>query len=57
MRGGKSPLELFSLHPDGMRFAVLKAPEDSEQTGTTQVTLVTNWFDEVRRRDASAGQN
>ncbi len=47
----------FALHPDGKRFAVLKAPEDSEQTGTRQVTLVLNWFDEVRRRVASAGQN
>ncbi len=50
-------MELFSLHPDGMRFALLKAPEDSEQTGTTQVTLVTNLFGEVRRRITSAGQN
>lgn len=47
----------FDLHPDGKRFAVLKTPEDSEQTGPTQVTLVTNWFDEVRQRVASAGQN
>ncbi len=47
----------FALDPDGKRFAVLKAPEDSEQTGPTQVTIVLNWFDEVRRRVASAGQN
>ena len=47
----------FALHPDGKRFAVLKTPEDSEQIGTTQVTLVTNWFDGVRRRVAAAGQN
>ena len=47
----------FDLHPDGKRFAVLKAPEDSEQTGPTHVKLILNWFDEVRRRVASAGQN
>ena len=47
----------FALHPDGKRFAVLKAPEDSEQTGPTHVNLILNWFDEVRRRVASAGQN
>ena len=47
----------FALHPDGKRFAVLKAPEDSKQTGPTHVNLILNWFDEVRRRVASAGQN
>ena len=47
----------FDLHPDGKRFAVLKAAENSEQTGPTQVTLVLNWFDEVRRRLASPGRN
>ena len=47
----------FALHPNGKRFAVLKAPEDSEQTGPTHVNLILNWFDEVRRRVASAGQN
>ncbi len=47
----------FDLHPDGKRFAVLKATEESEQTRLTQVIFVLNWFDEVRRRVASAGQN
>ena len=47
----------FDLHPDGKRFAVLKAPEDSKQTGPTHVNLILNWFDEVRRRVAAAGQN
>jgi len=47
----------FSLHPDGKRFAVLKAQETLEQTGSTHVNLILNWFDEVRHRVASAGQN
>ncbi len=47
----------FALHPDGKRFAVLKAAEDTEAQEVTHVNLVTNWFDEVRRRVASAGQN
>ena len=50
----------FDLHPDGKRFAVLKAPEGirSRPWLSTHVNLVIlNWFDEVRRRVASAGQN
>ncbi len=47
----------FGLHPDGKRFAVLKVAEDTAAQEVTHVNLVTNWFDEVRRRVASAGQN
>ena len=47
----------FALHPDGKRFAVLKVPEDTEAQKVTHVNLVLNWFDEVRRRVAAAGQN
>ena len=47
----------FALHPDGKRFAVLKATEGTEEVALDHLTLVTNWFDEVRRRIASAGQN
>ncbi len=47
----------FGLHPDGKRFAVLKATEGTEEVALDHLTLVTNWFDEVRRRVASAGQN
>ena len=47
----------FAPHPDGKRFAVLKATESSEEASLHHINLVTNWFDEVRRRVASAGQN
>ena len=47
----------FALHPDGNRFAVLKAGEGTEVQEVTHVNVVLNWFDEVRRRVASAGQN
>ena len=47
----------FALHPDGKRFAVLKAEEDTEAPDVTHVNLVLNWFDDVRRRVAAAGQN
>ena len=45
----------FALHPDGKRFAVIKTTGDSE-AALDHLTLVTNWFDEVRRV-TSAGQN
>ena len=47
----------FGLHPDGKRFAVLKAAEDTEAQEVTHVNIVTNWFDEVSRLVASAGGN
>ena len=45
------------LHPDGKRFAVLKAAKNTEALEVTHVNLILNWFDEVLRRVASAGQN
>ena len=37
---------------------MLKLEAASEgETDRTHLTFVTNWFDEVRRRVASAGQN
>ena len=39
----------FDLHPDGNRFAVLKAP-DTEETPVNKVNIVLNWFDELKRR-------
>ena len=53
-RGGQRN---FALYPDGKRFAVLKATESSEEAVLDHIDLVTNWFDEVRRRAAAAGQN
>ena len=54
---GRGFAQNFALHPDGKRFAVLKAAEDTEAPDVTHVNLILNWFDEVRRRVASAGQN
>ncbi len=47
----------FALHPDGKRFAVFKAAEDTPVQEVTHVNVILNWFAEVRRRVASAGQN
>lgn len=39
----------FDLHPDGKRFAVLKAPAASE-SAPGKVTLILNFFDELRTK-------
>ncbi len=45
----------YDVAPDGRRFLFIKESED--QTAANQLNVVLNWFDEVRRRVASAGQN
>ena len=40
----------FDLHPDGKRFAVLKAPGTEQAAAVNKVNIVLNWFDELRRR-------
>ena len=39
----------FDLHPDGQRFAVLKTPDSPAKTKLDTVTLIFNFFDELRR--------
>ena len=39
----------FDLHPDGKRFAVLKAPESQSEAKADKVVLILNFFDELRR--------
>jgi eukaryotic-like serine/threonine-protein kinase len=40
----------FDLHPDGKRFAVLKAPGAGERTPLNKVIFIFNFFDELRRK-------
>jgi len=40
----------FDLHPDGKRFAVLKAPGAEQAAGVNKVNFIFNFFDELRRR-------
>ncbi len=40
----------FDLHPDGKRFAVLKAPGTEQAAAMNKVSFVFNFFDELRRR-------
>ncbi len=45
----------FDLHPDGQRFAVLKAPAAAEAAPVNKVTFIFNFFDELRRKAPPAG--
>jgi eukaryotic-like serine/threonine-protein kinase len=40
----------FDLHPDGKRFAVLKAPDTERNTAVNKVNFIFNFFDELRRK-------
>jgi eukaryotic-like serine/threonine-protein kinase len=40
----------FSLHPDGKRFAVLKAPPATDAPPINKVSFIFNFFDELRSR-------
>jgi Tol biopolymer transport system component len=40
----------FDLHPDGKRFAVLKAPGTEQAGALNKVNLIFNFFDELRLR-------
>jgi hypothetical protein len=45
------------LAPDGKRFAVFPRPEaTSEQKGSVHVTVLLNFFDELRRRVPPGGK-
>jgi Tol biopolymer transport system component len=40
----------FDLHPDGKRFAVLKAPGTQQNLVVNHVSFIFNFFDELRRK-------
>ena len=46
----------FDLHPDGNRFAVLKAPGTEETAAVNKVSFIFNFFDELRSK-LSPGTN
>jgi serine/threonine-protein kinase len=45
----RSHLGTFDLHPDGKRFAVLKAPATEQTAAVNKVNFIFNFFDELRR--------
>jgi serine/threonine-protein kinase len=45
----RGTLRTFDLHPDGKRFAVLKAPAAQDDTKQDKIVFIFNFFDELRR--------
>ena len=43
------PAVNYDVSPDGQRFLMIKASEQ-EQAGPTQINVVLNWFEELKRR-------
>ncbi len=39
----------YDVTPDGQGFVMIRTPEGPESLGTTQITLVQNWFEELRQ--------
>ena len=47
----KGPYSVYyDISPDGKRFLMAKPPTAAAQAAPTQVTVVLNWFEELRRR-------
>ena len=44
----------YDISPDGQRFLMVKTPDES---APRQINVIVNWFEELRRRVAAAGQN
>lgn len=40
----------FDLHPDGKRFAVLKAPDADQTAAVNRVNFIFNFFDEISHK-------
>ena len=43
------PATYYDVSPDGQRFLMLKASEQA-QAALTQIIVVQNWFEELKRR-------
>jgi Tol biopolymer transport system component len=48
-------LHNFDVSPDGQHFLMLK-PVDQEQAAPTQINVVLNWFEELKRRVPAGGK-
>ena len=39
----------YDVTPDGQGFVMIRSPDSQESAGITQITLVLNWFEELKR--------
>jgi len=47
----------YDVSADGQRFLMLDEGEDGTASATTQVVVVQNWLEELKRRVSPAGTN
>jgi hypothetical protein len=40
----------YDVSPDGQRFLMVKSAEQSSSSSLTQIVVVQNWFEELKRR-------
>jgi eukaryotic-like serine/threonine-protein kinase len=40
----------YDVSPDGQRFLMLKPDEQTSSSAATQIVVVQNWFEELKRR-------
>jgi len=40
----------YDIHPDGKRFLMIKKVEEEEEVPITELIVVENWFEELKRR-------
>jgi Tol biopolymer transport system component len=50
----EGPYSSYDITPDGQHFLVIKAPAPAPEASGGQVTMVFNWFEELRRRVSPA---
>ena len=43
------PIDNYDVSPDGQRFLMIK-PSEQAQAAPTQINVVLNWFEELKRR-------
>ena len=39
----------YDVTPDGQGFVMIRTPENPGSSGATQITLVQNWFEELKQ--------
>ena len=44
-----SPISAYDVSADGQRFLMLKPSEETSSSSLTQIVVVQNWFEELKR--------
>jgi hypothetical protein len=43
-------MPFYDVSPDGQRFLMIKLNEQTPSSSVTQIVVVQNWFEELKRR-------